>query len=86
MIKTVQEGLARYKRAIRAYAAWARRQRVLYERTHNGEQWNRFTCSLEERAKHKELRDGVAGMRRLLGLSKSENRKIYIECGLQPPE
>ncbi len=77
MIKTVGEGIQKYKVVLRSYVAWRNKRRKYY---HNGDPRGHWSDSelYELRRRSKEL----AAMVKVFKLTKKEKTAIDKECGV----
>lgn len=79
MIRTIQEGLGVYKRALRAY----KREMIRYKRETGkddlpdmgaGREWDHFVT----------LNARLTAMAQVLKLTKAEDRQLLVELGIEP--
>ncbi|OGG78124.1 hypothetical protein A3A36_01155 [Candidatus Kaiserbacteria bacterium RIFCSPLOWO2_01_FULL_52_12b] len=84
MIKTVNEGLEKYKAALGDYKEWSDRLAGKYDAIYGKGKWNAFEhFSIRDLSVLEQRNAQLKAMTTVLGLTKEEEAVIDKECGIK---
>lgn len=87
MIKTAQEGLENYKKALKDYKAWVDGLNKRYDAFYGKGKWDIMGCfSRDDYDEINKSNVQLKAMVEILGLNKEEETAINKECGIKSPK